>query len=176
MCESCRLQILRDARLVGLNSGAGGRWAYKQWTLAHQRTFLRLVHARGYGVLLLGGPEEKERHDALLADAAGLHVFDGGTGNSYTGFAALVDLCDAIVTGDTFALHVACARKKPVVALFGPTSSAEIELYGRGEKIVPEGLACLCCYLPICDKVPHCQALIEPARVVDAALRLAGGE
>jgi hypothetical protein len=44
------------------------------------------------------------------------------------------------------------------------TSAAEIELYGRGEKIVPPGLDCLCCYLPICDKKPHCQALIEQTK------------
>ena len=55
--------------------------------------------------------------------------------------------------------------------MFGPTSSAEIELYGRGEKIVPPGLDCLCCYLPVCDVSPHCQALIEPQTVVEAVLR-----
>ena len=38
-----------------------------------------------------------------------------------------------------------------------PTSAAEIELYGRGEKIAPD-MDCLCCYLPRCDKQPHCHA------------------
>ena len=47
-------------------------------------------------------------------------------------------------------------------------SAAEIELYGRGTKIVPEGLECLCCYLPRCDRVPHCQALIQPSVVLAA--------
>ncbi|MCC6670756.1 MAG: glycosyltransferase family 9 protein [Planctomycetes bacterium] len=158
-------------RLVGLNTGAGGRWAYKQWTLEHQRSFLRLAAGAGLGVLLLGGPEERERHLALRAAARGLPVFDAGTDNSFGLFAAKTQLCAAVVTGDTFALHVATARRVPVVALFGPTSSAEIELYGRGEKIVPEGLECLVCYLPICERQPHCQALILPERVLGAVLR-----
>jgi ADP-heptose:LPS heptosyltransferase len=154
--------------LVGLNTGAGGRWAYKVWTRAHQATFLRLATDAGMRVLLLGGPEEVATHRELLAAAAGRPVFDGGNHNPFGRFAALVEQCRAIVTSDSLAVHVAAARKVPAVVLFGPTSAAEIELYGRGTKIVPAGLDCLCCYLPRCDRVPHCQALIEPATVVAA--------
>jgi heptosyltransferase-2 len=156
--------------LVGLNTGAGGRWTYKVWTRENQESFLRLCTDAGASVLLLGGPEEVERHGELLAAGAGRPVFDGGNHNSFGRFAALVEQCRAIVTSDSLAVHVAAARKVPAVVLFGPTSAAEIELYGRGTKIVPEGLSCLCCYLPRCDKVPHCQALIEPA-VVWAAVK-----
>lgn len=155
-------------KLVGLNTGAGGRWAYKQWTREHQEAFVRLVTDGGDSVLLLGGPEEVERHRQLLAAASGRAVFDGGNHNSFGRFAALIDRCGAVVTSDSLATHVAAARKIPAVVLFGPTSSHEIELYGRGTKVVPPGLDCLCCYLPRCDKVPHCQALIEPATVLAA--------
>lgn len=157
--------------LVGLNTGAGGRWVHKQWTLEHQQRFLHEMTAVGAGVVLLGGPDERERHRQLLAGAPHLPVFDAGTSHSVGMFAALVGQCAVVVTGDTFALHVAVARRVPVVALFGPTSSAEIELYGRGEKIAPEQLDCLCCYLPVCDVRPHCQALIAPATVVSAVQR-----
>jgi len=159
-----------DGALVGLNTGAGGRWLYKQWTLEHQRAFLTAATTAGIGVVLLGGPAERQRHADLLASAAGAPVFDAGNDNDYSRFAALVEQCAVLVTGDTFALHVACARGVPVVALFGPTSSAEVELYGTGEKIVPE-LDCLCCYLPVCDVTPHCQALITPAVVLAAVRR-----
>jgi heptosyltransferase-2 len=66
---------------------------------------------------------------------------------------------------------VACARKVPAVVLFGPTSSAEIELYDRGTKVLPEGLDCLCCYLPRCDKQPYCMQLITPEAVAEAVER-----
>lgn len=154
--------------LVGLNTGAGGRWAYKQWTRAHQQTFLRLATDAGLRVLLLGGPEEVATHKELLAAAAGRPVFDGGNHNSYGRFAALIDQCRAVVTSDSLAVHCAAARKVPAIVLFGPTSAAEIEVYGRGSKIVPKDLDCLCCYLPRCDRVPHCQALIEPSVVLAA--------
>ena len=45
--------------------------------------------------------------------------------------------------------------------LFGPTSWAEIELYGLGEKVVPE-MECLSCYKTSCDFVPNCMDLIPP--------------
>jgi heptosyltransferase-2 len=154
--------------LVGLNTGAGGRWAYKQWTLPHQQAFLRQMTGGGCGVLLLGGPEEVDRHRLLCEGAAGRPVFDAGNHNAFGRFAALLELCRVVVTSDSLAVHVAAARRVPAVVLFGPTSAAEIELYGRGVKITPPGLDCLCCYLPRCDKVPHCQALIEPAVVVEA--------
>lgn len=157
-----------DGPIVGLNTGAGGRWAYKQWTQDHQESFLRLCDEAGWRVVLLGGPEEVQRHRELLAFAADLAVHDGGNHNSYGRFAALLERCGAIVTSDSLAVHVAAARKVPAIVLFGPTSAAEIELYGRGSKIVPAGLDCVCCYLPRCEKVPHCQALIEPATVFAA--------
>jgi heptosyltransferase-2 len=162
------LGIPDDKPLIGINTGAGGRWLYKQWTKENQQTFLKLCNEAGLAVLLLGGPEEVQRHEDLLAFAAGTPVYDGGNHNSYGRFAALIDQCSVIVTSDSLAVHVAAARKKPAVVLFGPTSSAEIELYGRGTKITPPGLDCLCCYLPKCDRVPHCQALIAPETVLAA--------
>ena len=62
-----------------------------------------------------------------------------------------------------------------MVALFGPTSLPEIELYGRGEKIAPEGLDCLGCYLPTCDVSPHCQERIQPDTVLAAVERQLAG-
>lgn len=160
-----------SGKLIGLNTGAGGRWAYKQWTKEHQESFVRLCAKEGLGVLLLGGPEERQRHKDLMATFAGLPVFDAGTDNTYGAFAARLQLCDVVVTSDSLAVHVAAARKTKAVVLFGPTSAAEIELYGRGEKVVPPGMDCLCCYLPSCDVKPHCQARIEPAAVFAAVQR-----
>ncbi|MEY4672879.1 MAG: hypothetical protein RL148_663 [Planctomycetota bacterium] len=158
--------------LVGLNTGAGGRWEYKQWTYQHQLEFLRTATAAGLGVLLLGGPEEVGRHAQLLSATHGLAVFDGGNGNSYGQFAALVERCRVVVTSDSLAAHVAAARRVPAVVLFGPTSAPEIELYGRGVKLTPPGFDCLGCYLPRCDKVPHCQQAILPSSVLAAVQQL----
>jgi heptosyltransferase-2 len=135
--------------VVGLNTGAGGRWESKRLPVARVGQLVLALHAaRGgrIGFLLLGGPDEAERNAAIraaIADEAArsgvardaVHHVDGGTANPLPRFAALVDRLDALVTSDSLALHVAVARRVPVVAFFAPTSAAEIELYGRGEKV-----------------------------------------
>ena len=87
--------------------------------------------------MLFRSPPEVERNRAILAalSRSGLDAFDGGTENALLDFAALVGLCDVLVASDSLALHLAVALSVRVVAFFAPTSAAEIELYGRGEKV-----------------------------------------
>src|SRR5262249_37584048 len=125
--------------------------------------------ANGTSVLLLGGPEEVERNRRLAA-ALGTRAIDAGCGRSVREFASIVARCDCVVTGDTLALHVACALGGPVVALVGPTSSHEIDLRGKGEKIVSDAVDCLVCYKMRCDFDPNCMNTIPPSRV-EAAVR-----
>jgi ADP-heptose:LPS heptosyltransferase len=160
-----------DRLKIGINTGAGGRWRWKKWT---EEGYVQLIHTilEDYPdacILLYGGPEERERN-AALASLAPRRLIDTGTNNSLRQFGALVDLCDVMVTGDTMALHLASALGKRIVALFGPTSAAEIELYGRGTKVAPWDMPCLGCYLNDCDVRPACMERIAPGLVM-AALR-----
>nr|HPM25103.1 glycosyltransferase family 9 protein [Phycisphaerae bacterium] len=75
-----------------------------------------------------------------------------------------------LVTGDTMAMHVAIAGDVPTVALFGPTAAQEIDLYGRGEKVVT-GLSCAPCYFRRCDLSPNCMDEISVERVLRAVQR-----
>ncbi|MCB9881678.1 MAG: glycosyltransferase family 9 protein [Planctomycetes bacterium] len=153
--------------LVGLVTGAGRRWPRKQWTLEGQIALAKDQLAKGRTVVLYGGPEESERHDALRAALPNGAILDAGTSNSLRNFAARLSLADIVVTGDTMALHMATAFGQPVVALFGPTSSFEIELYGSGAKVFAEELDCLCCYA-MCDRTPSCMDLITVERVIES--------
>lgn len=129
--------------LLGLNTGAGGRWTSKQLpvdrTIELAQRIARALEGR-CTFLVLGGEAEVERNRAVVAgltrSAPLIRFADAGCGNPLLEFAGRVELCDVLVTSDSLALHVAVARRIPVVAFFAPTSAAEIELYGRGEKIV----------------------------------------
>ena len=68
-------------------------------------------------------------------------------------FASLVNLCSILVTSDSLALHIGVALKKKVVVFFYVTSAAEIELYGRGTKIIGKGKS-YCSYQPKCTHPP----------------------
>lgn len=163
--------LAQGAPIVGLNTGAGGRWPLKKWTLEGYRALIDRLADHGAKVLLLGGPEEADRNRELRSGREG-KVLDVGCDNPLRDFAALVDLVDVMVTGDTLAMHIAIARRKQLVVMFGPTSAAEIELYGRGEKIVSTDLDCLCCYLTACDKDPNCMNTISVDTVFAATARM----
>ena len=156
--------------IVGLNTGAGGRWELKQW---REAGFLELVERLGRDFetqfVLLGGPAEAERN-ARLQRAASVQLIDPGCRNPIRHFAALTACCDVIVTGDTLAMHIALALGRRTVALFGPTSAPEIEMYGLGEKVVP-AMTCLSCYKSSCDFVPNCMDLISVDMVAAAVGR-----
>ncbi len=154
--------------VIGLNTGAGRRWQLKQW---REEGYLQLVErlSRKYPAqfVLLGGPEERERHQQLISHSR-IPLVDSGCDNSVRHFAAIVSQCNLVVAGDTLAMHLALALGRRAVILFGPTSAAEIEMYGLGEKVVPQ-MECLVCYKPTCDFVPNCMDLIT-TEMVEAAV------
>lgn len=156
----------QDVPIVGVNTGAGGRWQHKKWRVDG---FIELVEMlldeTGANVMLLGGPGEVERNARIKAHF-GSRVADACQDNLRL-FIREVDLCDVVVTGDTLALHVALGLGKRVVALFGPTSPWEVDVYGLGRKIVPD-VECLCCYKPECDNIPTCMDLIESREIYRA--------
>lgn len=163
-----RLGIDLSRPIIGLNTGAGQRWQLKQW---REEGYLELVErlAKSHAVqfVLLGGPEERERHQRLISRSR-VPLIDSGCDNPVRHFAALVAACSLVVAGDTLAMHLALALRRRAVILFGPTSSAEIEMYGLGEKVIPP-MDCLVCYKPTCDFVPNCMDLIS-TNMVEAAV------
>jgi len=168
-----RLRARNGVRVVGVNTGSGSRWPMKQWPVGHCVDFIN--ECLKYGnrrVLLFGGREETERNKKILESVGG-QLIDTGCGNSLREFAALIGLCDVLVASDTLGIHVALALGKKVVGLFGPTSAAEIDVYGRGVKIVSD-VRCACCYLRKCTRSPSCMDRISPASVLRAVNALLG--
>jgi len=156
--------------VIGLNTGAGGRWPLKQWREdGYVDLISRVTRREDVQFLLLGGPAEQDRNDRLKR-ASSIPLLDPGCDNSVRHFAALLSHCRVTVTGDTLAMHISLALGKRTVVLFGPTSAAEIELYGLGEKVIPD-MTCLSCYKNSCDFVPNCMDLITTDMVEHAVLR-----
>jgi ADP-heptose:LPS heptosyltransferase len=172
-----RRHIRRNRPVVGINTGGGGRWVLKRWTIeGFVELAGRLSERLEAQVLLLGGPAEVEINKDILSRLEGKAV-DTGCFNSIRRFGALIGLCDVVVTGDSLALHMALALEKRVVALFGPTSAAEVDLYGMGKKITAK-MDCLCCYREKCEKSQNCMESISAETVyqaVDEQIACLGG-
>lgn len=163
---------LGGKKIIGLATGAGGRWELKKWTI---EGYLRLIkkidkEIKDAKILLFGEREEIGRNREIM-ERSKVPLINTGHENTLRGFLSLLNLCDLVVTGDTLAMHAAVALRKKVVVLFGPTSSAEVELYKRGKKIIPD-MDCLSCYKETCDKHPNCMESISPDIVFQAVKKL----
>ena len=168
-CDERCLQMFRA--VVGVNTGAGGRWKFKKWREDQTVELVRALHDEfGVAVILLGGPMERQRNARILRAVNRPYTFAIPDDWSLLEFTEVLQHCDVIVTSDSLALHLATAKGVPVIVFFGPTSSAEIETFGRGEKVVTP-LECRCCYLSTCQVTPNCMDSISPAVMLDAVRR-----
>ncbi|MCM8795283.1 MAG: glycosyltransferase family 9 protein [Candidatus Omnitrophica bacterium] len=156
---------------IGLNTGAGLKFANKAWNLSSFIELIRRIKRElDVNVLLLGGQLEKERNREIFLNCKDL-VFNTGIDHTVRQFALIVNVCDIIVSADTLAMHIAIALKKKVLALFGPTCAQEIDLYDRGIKIISH-LDCRPCYKKRCNKSPNCMDSITPEEVYGSLRRL----
>jgi ADP-heptose:LPS heptosyltransferase len=157
--------------IIGLNVGIGTKWPSKGWPLKRWKELIEKLNPDKCHLLLLGGPEETEVISQLKKEYN--FLLDTGCKNSLLEFAAIVDLCDLVITADTLALHIATALQKKIIALFGPTSSNEIELYGKGIKLkAPED--CKCYYRKYCSEKISCMEKITSDMVIKAMTELIG--
>lgn len=154
-----------DQPLIGINTGCGPLMPAKKWTVEYQRQLISKLMAAGYkNLVLLGGPDDTERN---LKIGEGLAVVQSPTSLGLRNGLQSVAACDLVVTGDSLGMHMAIAMKKYVVAWFGPSCAHEIDLYGRGEKLITES-ACSPCWKKDCQKSVMCYDQVSLERVVES--------
>jgi ADP-heptose:LPS heptosyltransferase len=163
-------KVKESSPVIGINPGSGKRWVNKKWPEHHAVSLIKQLLKQKYQVLLLGGSEERELNKRIKKKS-GVNLIETGCEHTVREYASVVNLCDVLVTMDTFTLHLGLAMGKNVVALFGPTSVPEIEMYGKGEKLFPSTV-CQCYYKRSCTAEEPCMETILPERVFSSVKRL----
>ncbi len=161
------LGIAKGEKVIGINTGAGKRWPQKSWGTEQTIDLVKRVrYELGAVSLVLGGIDERARNQAIARETgmpeAGVH--------SLRGFAGVVNQCAVLLSSDSLALHFGVALKKRLVVFFGPTSAAEIELYGLGEKLQPQK-DCVVCYKKSCEVKPNCMDDLSVNEVFESVKR-----
>jgi ADP-heptose:LPS heptosyltransferase len=155
----------RKKKVVGLNTGCGGRWTSRLWAEKNWIDLARRLRRRGVVPLLLGGEQEHEKNLRIAKKS----------GAAYLGhfplpeFISLVNRCDLVVTAVTMAMHITIGLNKKIILFNNIFNAAEFELYGLGEILEPE-FACECFYAPTCPN--DCMQYIRVPRVDAACKRL----
>jgi heptosyltransferase-2 len=155
----------KELTTIGLNVGVGTKWPNKGWPNIRWEELIETLNTKNYQLLLLGGQEEKK----LMARLCSKYKFliDTSYNNSLVEFAAIVSLCDMLITADSLALHIGTALNKKIIALFGPTSISEIDLFGRSKKVTALD-DCKCYYNRYCTEEVSCMEKITSEMVVNA--------
>ncbi|MHA1988400.1 MAG: glycosyltransferase family 9 protein [Promethearchaeota archaeon] len=167
--KSKKWNLRPGEQIIGLNIGVGTKWPSKGWPIERWEELINILENKKFNLLLLGGPEEIEEMNTLSAKYKFLTNTDYD--NSMMEFAAIVNMCDIIITADSLALHIGTALSKKLVVLFGPTSVMEIDLYGKGRKLrAPD--ECKCFYKKFCMQEESCMEKITAEMVYNAVEEL----
>lgn len=84
----------------------------------------KLVREHNAGIVVLGGPSDREEAARIL-QAAGASGIDAVGATTVRGMAALIERCRVFIGNDSGPMHVAAALDVPVLALFGPGTPAK---------------------------------------------------
>ncbi|MFW6255325.1 MAG: glycosyltransferase family 9 protein [Candidatus Sumerlaeota bacterium] len=161
---------LSDRLVIGLNTGCGAVFPTKQWPRENFLRLVELLHEKtDCALLLLGGPREREINGWILDHAPAGALIDTGCDNGLEDFMGIIEVCDVVVSADSLAMHLAIGRKKRTIALIGPTSATEIDLYERGEKVISD-FDCAPCYRTACDREPFCMQALSAEDVFRAIM------
>ena len=160
-----------DKTYVGFNTGCSNLFPNKKMTVEqHVQLISSLIKDENLRIVLLGGKEDTERNNLIFQSfdsSAREKIINTPTDQGLRKGACFIDICNVIITGDSFGMHMAIGLKKYVIAWFGLSCSAEIELYGRGEKLVPKDLECSPCWKKICPYNLECIQMIDLNKIID---------
>lgn len=143
-----------DKKIVVFNMGAAWetkRWYAERWVEVIEKTRL----ADAFPLLLWGSETEKE----LALQVSRKTQIPLSPFLSIKEVIALIKKASLLVSGDTFALQVACALDVPVVGLFGPTNPLRNGPFRPGDKAIFHQLNCNPCYKRTCPTLECLQAI-----------------
>jgi len=163
--ERPSFDIPKGARVVGLNTGCGGRWVTRLWPEDRWVMLAKGLKEAGYLPLFLGGEAEDEKNKRLALKSGGIYLGHYPLGE----FFCLVDECELVVTAVTMGLHIAIGLGKKVVLFNNIFNPHEFEMYGLGEILSP-GIDCEGCFKPTCSEM--CMEKISAADTLGAVRRL----
>ena len=150
----------------------GAAHATKRWPVAHWRALAERLQQLGFGIVVVGGPQ-----DRALADELGSTVANAAGEFSLQETGACLARATVAVSGDTGVMHMATGVGTRVVALFGPT----VEPFGfypytKRAVVLEQDLACRPCSAMGTERCPlghhRCLRDVLPDQVAAAVQQL----
>lgn len=154
-------EINKTKKVIGLNTGCGGRWTSRLWPTEYWIELAKKLSAQNFEVVLLGGEQEDEKNKFIAKESGAKYL---GHYN-LEGFIALVNQCDLVVTAVTMAMHLTIGLKKKIVLFNNIFNKHEFYLYNRGIILEPD-FDCDCYYAAVCPN--DCMQYLKAEKVFEA--------
>ena len=137
----------------------------KHWPEVHWQALAKSLVARGWRVVVLGGPADSVSADRIFADISVESVVGTAT---LLESAALVSCADLVIGVDTGLTHMGWAFEVPTIALFGSTCPYR-DLGGLRGAVLYKNMTCSPCRRkPVCGGTYDCLADLYPDSVLDS--------
>ncbi len=160
-----------DEIIVGFNTGCSELYPNKKMTVdQHVELIDGLSALPGIRLVLVGGAEDTQRN-AEIVRRVGDKVINTPTTEGVRRGLCYVNICDALISGDSFGMHAGIGLKKHIIVWFGVSCWNEVDLFGRGIKLIPEGLECSPCWKQVCPYNLECIRMIDLDRIVSEVKR-----
>lgn len=178
--DSDHLQVTRWLEEVKLTGGRpficlapGSVWATKRWLPGRFGELAQRLKSLGFGVVLVGGKDDRSIIDSVLQHAEGA-ALDASGKFTIRQSALIIKKSQLLVSNDSAPTHLAVAVRTPVVAIFGPTVPAfGFYPYGNHDRVLEDAqLSCRPCSIHGGRKCPlgtlQCMKNITVEMVLEA--------
>jgi len=167
-CEAYKRQCGLDATglIIGFNTGCSELYPNKKMTIEQHIILIeKLSQMQDDRLVLVGGPEDTQRN-AEITRSVKEKVLNTPTTEGVRRGLCYINVCDVIISGDSFGMHAAIGLKKHVIVWFGVSCWTEIDLYERGKKLILHGLECSPCWKRSCPYNLECIQMIDLNMIV----------
>lgn len=156
---------------AGFNTGCSELFPNKKMTVEqHIKIIKDLLKNKNLRIVLLGGREDTERNEQIynaFSKEEQKYIINTPTTMGIRRGACFMSIPDIVISGDSFGMHLAIALQKYIIAWFGLSCWAEIELYGNGEKLYQKDLECSPCWKRVCPYNLECIEMIDLKKIVE---------
>jgi ADP-heptose:LPS heptosyltransferase len=167
------VRALFARRVVAIHPGSGN--LMRQWPEAHFAALIDLlIERQDVNILLVGGPDEIETADRLMADGERPDRIGSVAGQTrLADLPGLLKLCALYIGNNSGPGHIAGAVGIPTISIHsGVVDSVEWAPIGVNAMALRRNMSCAPCYLATpedCSRSLACLRLLEPSLVYESA-------
>ncbi|KPJ62785.1 MAG: hypothetical protein AMS15_02810 [Planctomycetes bacterium DG_23] len=177
--EKARLRVRKLIEEAKTEGGAiltvvapGSSWPTKRWKPMKYALLAQALTAQYNARVALVGSASEIPLTREVERQAGLKMMNLAGRLSLKELAALLEMADVCIAGDTASLHLAVALGTPIVGIFGPTNPAYTGPFGQMHRVVYARVYCSPCSTRNCQR-HRCLDAICVEDVLDKITELA---